>query len=79
MRKETIEEFLARGGQIKKVCEGGADRIAANIHNHNSRYHFGERLTIKEVTDLAKQGTKVLSKASRSKWRKILYKEGKNV
>jgi len=26
MRIESIEEFLARGGSIKQVCQGSADK-----------------------------------------------------
>jgi hypothetical protein len=43
MPNETVEEFLARGGKIREVCKGGADRLIDKIYKKpwklNSRYH----------------------------------------
>jgi len=37
MKIETVEEFLARGGKIKKI-RGRDDRFA----NHTSHFHYGD-------------------------------------
>ncbi len=40
---ETVDEFLARGGKIKEVCTGGADRLINEVYKKpwklNSKYH----------------------------------------
>ena len=37
MKEETVEEFIARGGKIKKL-RASDDRFA----KHNSRFHYGD-------------------------------------
>lgn len=62
-KQETVEEFLARGGKIKEVCKGMADKIAYNTHHRTSRFHFTERTTKKEIGHLINIGERTLGKA----------------
>lgn len=51
VKAETVEEFLARGGKIRQIGVGNADKYAAKIqqYNLNSKYHPRDRFLCGEV------------------------------